>query len=204
MCIRDRLYTRYSLILVYLVHSITCVQERASCPGKSGKCKVSTRIPHTYKYIPTWYTIRTTKYLVLCTRTYMQYAGSSLRYLRASSSTKPQIRQPRIQCRNSNVTFCILLSSKLSHINARPPARNQEVQRGPSPRGCTPSSNPTLASVPSGQLPSQLVAMSSSQRQPHETRDKHVVYIEATTCVRTHHVQKCANATPIIHHIHRI
>ena len=86
---------------------------------------------------------------------------------------------------NSNFTFCFLLSSKLSHIKSRPPARNQRVERGASPRVC-PSSNPTLASVPSSQLPSQLVAMSSSQRQPYETRDKHIVYTEATTCVRTH------------------
>ena len=85
---------------------------------------------------------------------------------------KQQQRQTRERKENGGLHSAVEVIS-YSIINAHPPARNQRMERGASPRGC-PSSNPTLASVPSSQLTSQL-AMSSSQRQPHKTRN--------TTCI---------------------
>ena len=79
----------------------------------------------------------------------VEHTGTYYSSIRAGSSLNPQFAF----C----FRFCIMLMRA-------PPARNQGVERGASPQGC-PSSNRTLASVPSSQLPSHL-AISSSQRQP--------------------------------------
>ena len=118
---------------------------------------------------------RPTIFLVL--RYYLFYVPNPDLHITSFASAPPRDCCTRAQP-ETNILCILHFALNLCHMNACPPGGNQGGQRGASPRGC-PSSTPTLASVPSSQLTSQL-AMSSSQRQPHDQSVSHLKPVSLT------------------------
>ena len=93
--------------------------------------------------------------------------------------------------------FCVLLS-KLYHVNARPPARNQGVETT-SPRGFPSSNHVSIRTLESTSIPNWRCRTLNASHARLE--NKHIIDTEATNA-RTHsHLQtkRWANVTPIYH-----